>query len=68
VSFMDLDFGGKGEVKACTARRVVGSPQAAAMQFHNGSADARALLKDERSHLESAKSSFHKMTPVVKPG
>jgi hypothetical protein len=42
VSFMDLDFGGKGEVKACTARRVVGSPQAAAMRFHNGSADAKS--------------------------
>jgi len=28
MAFMDLDFGGKGEVKACNARRVVGSPQA----------------------------------------
>jgi hypothetical protein len=39
---MDLDFGGKAEVKACAARRSIGSPQAAAVRFHDGTADPKA--------------------------
>jgi hypothetical protein len=39
---MDFDFGGNSDVKACTARRVVGPPQAAAMGFHDGAADAKS--------------------------
>src|ERR1700758_1061849 len=42
VSFMCLGFGGYGETKACAARTGIGSPQAAAMRFHNGSADPKS--------------------------
>src|SRR5580692_11735107 len=41
ASFEHPCFGGKSEVKACTARRVVGSPQASAMRFHNRLADTK---------------------------
>src|SRR5258708_17612121 len=39
--FMGVDVGGQSKVKTCAARRVVGSPQAAAMRFNDGSADAK---------------------------
>src|SRR5947207_11375242 len=42
VSFVGLAFGGKGETKACAARRIVGSPQAAAMRFNDGAADGQS--------------------------
>jgi hypothetical protein len=41
ASFMCLDFGEK-EVKTCAGRRVVGSPQAAAMRFDDGAADGQS--------------------------
>src|ERR1700685_467575 len=34
--------GGQGELKGCAARRIVGSPQAAAVRFHNGAADPQS--------------------------
>jgi len=39
---MCLDFRGKREVKACTTRSVVFSPQATAMRFNDGAADAKS--------------------------
>ena len=40
---MDGDRGGgQGELKSCAARRIVGSPQAAAMRFNNGAADPQS--------------------------
>jgi len=39
---VSLDFGGKGEVKACAAWRIIGDPQAAAMRFHDGAADPKS--------------------------
>jgi hypothetical protein len=39
---MDLDSGGKNEVKVRAARRAIGSPQASVMRFHDGSADAKS--------------------------
>src|SRR6202045_775579 len=39
---MCRDFGGQTEVKTCAARRVVGSPQAAAMRFNDGAADGQS--------------------------
>jgi len=39
---MHLYFCGKGEVKACAARRVVDRPQAAAMRFNDGTADPKS--------------------------
>ena len=39
--FMCVDVGGQSKVKTCAARRVVGSPQAAAMRFNDGSADPK---------------------------
>src|SRR5580700_3571474 len=41
-SLVSIKPGGKGEVKACTARRVVGNPKAAAMRFHDRSADTKS--------------------------
>src|ERR1700682_705072 len=40
--FTCLDFARQGEVKTCAARRVVGSPQAAAMRFNDGAADRQS--------------------------
>src|SRR5882672_10909066 len=47
-SFKRLDFDGKCHVKACAARRVVGSPQAAAMRFNDGTADAKSHARAVR--------------------
>src|SRR5258708_30818196 len=54
--FMCVDVGGQSKVKTCAARRVVGSPQAAAMRFNDGSADpkphAGALLFGRKEGLK----------------
>src|SRR2546425_6675172 len=42
LRFRCLDFSGKNDVKTCAARRVVGSPQAAAMRFNDGAADRQS--------------------------
>src|ERR1700682_1499338 len=34
--------GGQGELKGCAARRIVGSPQTAAVRFNNGAADPQS--------------------------
>src|SRR6266566_1551762 len=39
---MCLDFRGKREIKACATRRVVFSPQATAVRFKDGTADAKS--------------------------
>ena len=39
---MSLDFGWQSEVKTRAARSIVLSPQAAAMRFHNRSADPQS--------------------------
>src|SRR6266566_1794128 len=39
---MGLDFRGKREIKACATRTVVFSPQATAMRFKDGTADAKS--------------------------
>src|SRR5260370_40325695 len=46
TSFIGLGFGGESEMKTCSARRVVGGPQAATMRFN-----ARAA--DTESHTDS---------------
>jgi hypothetical protein len=38
---MPLDFCREGNVKACAALRVIGSPQAAAVRFHDGATGAK---------------------------
>src|SRR5712664_246149 len=56
MSFMYLGFGGQGETKACAARGVVGSPQAAAVRFNNGPADpeshARAVSLGSKERIK----------------
>src|SRR5437870_6935149 len=42
ASFVRLGFDRQGEVEACAARRVVGSPQAATMRFNDGAADPKS--------------------------
>src|SRR5438270_922883 len=39
---MRLDFAGEREIKACATRTVVFSPQATAMRFNDGTADAKS--------------------------
>src|SRR5258708_31545946 len=41
-SFRRLDPGGQSKIKACAAREVVGSPQAAIMGLDDGAADAKS--------------------------
>ena len=36
---MGRNRGGQGELKSCTARRIVGSPQTAAVRFNYGAAN-----------------------------
>src|SRR5713226_1720380 len=42
TSFVGLGFGGESEMKTCSARSVVGSPQAATMRLHDRAADAKS--------------------------
>src|SRR6267143_111938 len=50
------DRGRQGELKSCAARRIVGSPQAAAVRFNNGAADpqshARAVSLGGKERIE----------------
>ena len=39
---MSLDFDGQRQAKARATRRIVGSPQAAAMRFNDGAADSKS--------------------------
>ena len=45
---MSRDRGGQGELKSCTARRIVGSPQSATVRFNNGAADPQAHARAVR--------------------
>jgi hypothetical protein len=38
----ESSWSGQGELKSCAARRIVGSPQAAAVRFNNGAADPQS--------------------------
>src|SRR5260370_38585692 len=55
--FMCVDVGGQSKGKTFAARRVFGSPQAAAMRFNDGSADpkphAGALLFGRKEGLKN---------------
>ena len=42
MSCMCFGLDGQRETKTCAARRIVGRPQAAAVRFHNGAADAQS--------------------------
>src|SRR4051794_30905151 len=42
ASFVGFGLDRHGKVKACTARRVVGGPQAATMRFNDRAADAKS--------------------------
>src|SRR5258708_10119694 len=62
LSRVDLTSGGQREVKACAARRVVGSPQAAAVRFDDGAADGESHTSSIRL---SSKERFEDLVHLV---
>src|SRR6266849_81137 len=66
---MCLGFGGESEIETCAPRRVVGSPQVAAVRFNDGAADGQShtgsmkLRGKERIESKAAEQTLSDCTP-----